>query len=344
MTGADRAPTGRRGMTLIELLVVTSIIGLLAALLLPAIQGALEAARRASCLSNMRQLALAMHGYYAANGVLPMGTPCYRYADVGVFAGHSQFVAILNQLDQQALYNSINFTTNIYTYSNHTAHSTQLGVLHCPSDSSVDKAEVQGIFYFNLPKGGLVTAYSSYAGCAGLWYHLTFDPTKLGGLAVQDNGVAYANSAISYAHIRDGLSQTLLLGEHAHDRLADIGVLRIGSHWWFDGYHGDTLFWTLRPINTEALFYPGSAMETSPLSDAAVAGSFHPGGANFAFADGSVRFLKDTISTWPTDPESGFPVGVLGSPERPFIMSAAARPGVYQALSTRAGGEVIPAD
>ena len=344
MRGIDRNSWGRRGVTLIELLVVVSIIGLLVALLIPAIQSAREAARRASCLGNMRQLALAMHGYHSVNGVLPMGTPCYRYDDIGVFAGHSQFVAILNQLDQQPIYNSINFTTNIYTYSNHTAQSTQLGVLHCPSDSSVDQVEVQGIHYFDIPKGGLVTAYSSYAGCAGLWYHVTFDLKKLPGLAGLDNGVAYANSAITYAHIRDGLSQTLLLGERAHERLAEKNVLRIGSHWWFDGYRYDTLFWTLRPINSEQVAYPGSDLEGSAVSDAAVAGSFHPGGANFAFADGSVRFLKDSISSWPTNPESGFPVGVSGGSQLPFVVLPSARPGVYQALSTRAGGEIIPAD
>jgi prepilin-type N-terminal cleavage/methylation domain-containing protein/prepilin-type processing-associated H-X9-DG protein len=327
------------GFTLVEILVVISILGIMMALLLPALQSAREAACRTRCANSLKQLALAAHGYHAAFGCLPMGTPYYRYPDVGVFAGQSGFVSMLGHLDQQPLYSAVNFDRNIYTYSNQTIHEVGLAVLWCPSDDAVRRRVTVPGPYLDIPEGRFVTALSSYAFCAGTWYHLARDEERLRLLSAQDNGVSFANSAVRFSEITDGLSRTILLGERTYGRLGERD--RVTSYWWFDGYPADTLFWTLHPINPHRVLSPNATALPSPHPLIASAGSFHPGGAHFAFADGSVSFLKETIDSWPISPDSGMPAGVTGSLREPYKLMPAVRPGLYQALSTRNGGEVI---
>src|SRR5438874_13217629 len=99
-----------RGFTLIELLVVIAIIGVLIALLLPAVQAAREAARRVHCTNNLKQIALALHNYADVNGVLPMGSMAQTCEFVpGLCVSHGPFVAMLPQLEQQPLFNAVNF-------------------------------------------------------------------------------------------------------------------------------------------------------------------------------------------------------------------------------------------
>jgi prepilin-type processing-associated H-X9-DG protein len=90
-----------------------------------------------------------------------------------------------------------------------------------------------------------------------------------------------------------------------------------------------------------AFINSGDARADAYISSAS---SLHPGGANFAFMDGSVRFLKDSIETWRYDPVTGLPIGVTFDPNGPYKLAPGVRFGVYQALSTRSGGEVISAD
>jgi prepilin-type N-terminal cleavage/methylation domain-containing protein/prepilin-type processing-associated H-X9-DG protein len=340
-------PTSRRGFgrgfTLVELLVVISIVGMIVALLLPAVQAAREAARRARCANNIKQLALALHAYEGAYGVFPMGSPVARYPDVGVFTGPSVFVATLPQLDQSALFHSINFDNNIYTFANQTAHEVGLSVLWCPSDSLIANRLLEWPDpYLDIPAGRFRTTYTSYGACAGTWYHITWDLGLLRRLVAQDNGIAFVNSAVKIADINDGTTQTLLLSERAYGRLSDEYKQR--AHWWFDGYGGDTLFWTLHPINPQRVLPLSNVEEPAEYAPVASAGSFHPEGANFAFADGSVRFLKETIDTWPIDSFSGMPVGVTGGLRAPYTLAPGTRLGVFQALSTRHGREIVPSD
>src|SRR5436309_2009691 len=126
------------GFTLIELLVVITIIAVLIALLLPAVQSAREAARRILCTNNLKQLALAAQNYHDVHGAFPMGTPFFYYADVGwTDVGHSLWISMLAQFEQQPLFNAVNFNHDIYTIANQTIHETGLSTLWCPSDGTV---------------------------------------------------------------------------------------------------------------------------------------------------------------------------------------------------------------
>ncbi len=326
------------GFTLIELLVVMAVIAVLAGLLIPAVQAAREAARRAQCLANLKQIALAAHGYHDANGCLPMGTPAFTFPDVGYHVGHSHLVALLGQLDQQPLYNAVNFSRNIYTFANQTVHEARLSMLACPSDGSASVVPTYPAPYQDIPLGRFRFAYSSYAACAGRWYHHADEAASLPGLPA-DDGVMFVNSVVRLGDVVDGTSQTMMFGERAHGRLE--GGLATIWHWWFDGYYGDTLFWTLHPMNPGRLIRADLDVtgETHPLVTAA--GSFHHGGAHFAYADGSARFVSETIQSWNYDAARAMPVGVTGGPAIPYVMALGVRPGIYQSLSTRNGREVI---
>ena len=331
----------RRGFTLIEALVAVAIIGVLVGLILPAVQAAREASRRTQCVNNLRQLALGFHNYADLNGVYPMGTP-FGYAPelATPYAGHSVFVAILPQIEQSSLYNAINFDRNIYTFSNQTAHQAGIATLWCPSDGIVGRKVVFEGAYLDIPDGKFEIAFASYAASAGTWYHLTSDLGILKRLAAGDNGIAFVNSAVRIADIQDGTSQTLLLGERNHQRLDQARLMR--SHWWYDGYSGDTLFWTLHPINPSRVLPASAAGAVPSYALVASLGSSHPGGANVAMADGSVRFLKETVDSWPIGPD-GMPIGVTGDQATAYVLAPGTKFGVLQSLSTRGGGEVIPA-
>jgi prepilin-type N-terminal cleavage/methylation domain-containing protein/prepilin-type processing-associated H-X9-DG protein len=345
MIRPSRRSVARSGFTLIELLVVIAIIAVLIGLLLPAVQSAREAARRAHCLNNLKQIALAAHNYLDAVGALPQGMT-FRRADFDpqLWFGPTQgsvFIPLLAQMDQQPLFHTVNFDVDMWSAPNATLHATGVSTLWCPSDYRVAEPRV-------IPDGGgfsdpgqYVMRYTSYAGNAGtwmLWFQQDFPPQRF------MNGLFYIKSAVTLAQITDGTSNTIAFSERAHSLLDDTSSL--WWHWWTSGNYGDTLFCTLFPMNpfrrVNGLFIDsGDARADAYISSAS---SMHPGGANFAFMDGSVRFLKETINTWPADQNTGLPVGVTFDPAGPYKLAQSVRFGVYQALSTRNGGEVISAD
>jgi prepilin-type N-terminal cleavage/methylation domain-containing protein/prepilin-type processing-associated H-X9-DG protein len=332
---------GRAGFTLIEAIVVIAVIGLLVALLLPAVQAARESARRLQCASNLRQLALACHNYEGVHGTLPIGIPQMYDPDPALNVyGESQsiFVSMLGQLDQQPLYNAVNFSRSIFASANATIYATGLEVLWCPSDPSI-RMEVQYPFY-EEPFTEKIR-FSSYAGCTGVWYGDLFDfPDRLNVARVdQINGLFTANRGISFAEISDGTSQTILLSERAHGLLTGDDLQY--WHWWADSVSVDTRFWTLFPLNPFRKI--PDTPETRSSAYTSSASSFHPNGAYFAFADGSVRFLKDSIDSWVTD-ATGYPLGVSEDNQGIFHLKPGTRLGIYQILSTRAGNEPIFAD
>jgi prepilin-type N-terminal cleavage/methylation domain-containing protein len=333
----------RRGFTVIELLAVIAIIGILAALLFPAVESAREAARRTACMNNLKQLALAAQNYIDVNGTLPMGTLTMvdpvvsaSFPDEllpgGQFESFSIFVAMLPNLEQQPLANAFNFSRSTYAAANMTIAATGLTVLWCPSDSSVTGSRPLPESYSDVPAPARV-CYSSYAGCVGTWY--VRSPGSASQLTM--NGMFCLNRGINPAEVTDGLSNTILLGERAHGMLSEPDLS--DYHWWFDGFEADTLFSAFFPMNPERVIddlsteYMGSAYISS-------ASSYHPGGALVAFGDGSVKFLKDSIDSWPINEDAELPVGVSlnGSV---YQVGPNGRLGVYQKLSTRDGGEVM---
>jgi prepilin-type processing-associated H-X9-DG protein len=191
--------------------------------------------------------------------------------------------------------------------------------------------------------------HNSYKGNSGTWFSPSryADPnctsagfqSQLG----QANGIFYFYSAVTIASITDGTSNTILLGEDA------LGLESSGDQnqwqWWASGNYSDTMFSTFYPINPQKKMNMGDATQgiNSDVATSA-ATSLHPGGANFAFADGSVKFLKETIGSWTFANGSSNPVGVTWSGSTTNLYTVTGTLGVYQQLSTRNGGEVISAD
>jgi prepilin-type N-terminal cleavage/methylation domain-containing protein/prepilin-type processing-associated H-X9-DG protein len=374
----------RRGFTLIELLVVIAIIAVLIALLLPAVQSAREAARRAQCTNNLKQLALSTANYESTNFSFPMaffwqfcipGITCAATgAPVDIGNGVGPMVVLLPYYEQGPLYNSWNQSVSAFTDTNSTIDGVGVSTLWCPSDGSIAgyRSTYQpGEIYNLLPHP---MCYSNYRGNWGYW---TGTPTgstvppaspadtthRLQALQ-QFNGVFVSNgygsaggaalptrasvvrSTVKLSSITDGTSNTALFSEIAHGLLAKNDYSPHGSfedwNWWSSGNLGDTSYAHYWPINPQK---KAANIATIDQGGAFVNGvsSFHPGGVNVAFVDGSVRFIKESINTWAFDPSTGMPVGVTRD-QSVWVTSPATRVGVWQALGSVNGAEVVSSD
>jgi prepilin-type N-terminal cleavage/methylation domain-containing protein/prepilin-type processing-associated H-X9-DG protein len=367
-----------RAFTLIELLVVIAIIAVLIALLLPAVQAAREAARRAQCTNNLKQIALAANNYESSNLCFPGGS--YSSYNGGAPSSTCQtgverckypenfsvFVRMLPFFEQTQIFNAVNFNFTSSNNANITIANIQLNALTCPSDSNLNPVVISpttpGTSFnqiFPTPPGTWNQYFSSYAGCTGTFGsggYITYYETTMGsGCTSQKssyNGVIYNDSATKIAEITDGTSNTIMFGEHCHANLLVYDGTYGGSdNSWQSGRWYDTLFAAMYPPNVQVP--PGTGF-TSILGSnnyyyPTVATSLHPGGANFAFCDGSVKFLKSTINSWATTQATGpqrssLPVGSVWNSSCYTFTSGNARPGVYQALASKNGGEVISAD
>lgn len=353
--------------TLIELLVVITIITLLLAMLIPAVSSAREASRRAQCANNLKQLGLACHNYSQANGVFPEGDWYQHYklddgsGPISHYGGWahagSYALMLLPFLEQSAVYNSFNAVFHPYQVTNSTLAGTSLNVLHCPSDSLAAtrlayQDDINSGQYSVWPPNKLpyYVCFSSYAGSVGY-----FTPYPAGGPSkpgtdpnekaeiAQGNGIFYFGHAVSLSEITDGTSSTFLIGEHAY------GLLHPKDQmlwmWWHSGAYGDSGFTTQPPINQ--LVKDQFNYQSLPGGGSTAIGgasSFHPGGVNIAFCDGSVKFVKESVDSWQLNAQSQLPSGMSVLSDRLFNLAPGTYIGVYQKLSTRNGGEPVGAD
>ena len=279
----------RRGFTLIEITVVITLIALLVALLLPAVQSAREAANRAGCVNNLAQLNLALQLYEQAQGVLPPGvvdlTGPIKNTATGY--GFGWITQILPFYEQKAADRLLNRNVGAYHAANDTVRAHVVTSLICPTD---------------LRAGAVAPgpAPTSYAACTG-GVETPID--------VDNDGVFFLNSAIRYEDITDGTSQTILLGEKCL-RGPDLGWMsgtratlrntgRTPNTTFFLAAPAGVPFWLSElPSNVGAAAQIQMTLPAPADAKFRVGGfgSRHPGGANFAMGDGSVRFLKSTIS------------------------------------------------
>ena len=345
-------PLARGGFTLIELLVVITIIGILISLLLPAVQSAREAARKLQCSNNIKQLGLAVHNYLDQNNVIPSAAfprdaiPGYDYP-----YDFSQFIRLLPQFEQSALYNATNFSLTGWNGENITVISTALSAMICPSDNNppvpVSIANADGNYFPGIPtQGNWRVPHTSYAGMAGPYVYWSFDLTPYTWQGQKSLlGLIYPVSSNSLASITDGTSNTILFTEVASSKgypdNDTSGASRIDfTTWWFVGDPYDSLTSTTWPPNTKQ-----KVVGFPEYGSQALAQSRHPGGVNCGFADGSVRFIKDTIDSWTVNPNGNSPsLSYTAAPDYLPSLVPGQKVGVWQALSTRAGGEVVSAD
>jgi prepilin-type N-terminal cleavage/methylation domain-containing protein/prepilin-type processing-associated H-X9-DG protein len=265
-----------RGFTLVEVLVVIAIVGLLLALVLPAVQGAREAGRRIRCANNLRQLGIGLHHYHDVHRAFPAA---YLGDRTNWMRPHWSWSAfLLPYLEQRPLYDGLGVTTKEFGYGATFAPPSaetqaHLDVFVCPSD--VGPA-------LNHRKGS--HAKSNYRGVQGNQPTLTVTYDILAG----QNGVFYMNSCVSTAGITDGSSNTLALGECLLDPQdqGHVAALWAGMRGSEDGMtHISDCMWAINA--TPEFCINGQADQAYS--------SHHPGGAQFLFADGAVHFLKQTM-------------------------------------------------
>ncbi len=286
--------SSRSGFTLIELLVVIAIIAILIGLLVPAVQKVREAANRMACANNLKQIGLALHGYLDTHRKFPPGSVIGAFPEVGVTtpdARHGVFPFLLPFLEQQPLYNQYHWPVGYNDPANQWAVGTHLRILQCPSaepDRLVTEAEFPDAW-----SGGRKSACSDYNGIRGMDEALARPPLSLIDSVGNYDGILTQNRMVRVAEIKDGLSNTILVTEVAGrpmlwraGRLVP-GAYSDGSSWATPGLlHGQG------STSNGATHLGPCAINCT--NDREVY-SFHPGGANTVFADGSVHFLRASI-------------------------------------------------
>ena len=299
----------RSGFTLIELLVSITIIAILIALLLPAVQQTRAAARGVQCRNNLKQIGLALHNYYDTHQVLPPSST--SDVEKGVWRDrpfryhlHSWASLILPQLEQTNLQNLVDYNVSALDSANQTAAGTVLPVYRCPSYSGPDFSDDP--LYTDLGR--------PYA----LRNYVAMGASDIGKLWQNADGVFYPLSKTRFADITDGLSNTVFIAETRDTGSAvwiDGGAAALASRRYdstnLPSYAGPEL-----PLNYQPYYEverDGDGNKTYRAIDALYGpSSQHPGGVFHLLGDGSVRFLSETLNVT-----------------------------IYDALATRSGGEAV---
>jgi prepilin-type N-terminal cleavage/methylation domain-containing protein/prepilin-type processing-associated H-X9-DG protein len=307
-----------RAFTLVELLVVIAIIGVLVALLLPAVQAAREAARRMQCVNNEKQIALALLSYEGSNKEFPaarLGTDSggVTQADCGngdivtipttgplAFSGASALVMILPYMEQQALFDALQAKKYEIWGPNATwqnAHASIIPALAmrpdsyaCPSDRIFESFAQ---YTHGLP-ANINVASGSYANVLGT---IRADETPPRIKFCGDGVFMYARR-FRIAEITDGLSNTFFVGETRDGHLVDASGLSFNSNIWSNGNRMQSTMRTTRtPLNTAPGVDAGTGVARQADNHYSNGGfsSYHPSGANFAFGDGHIAFISDDI-------------------------------------------------
>jgi prepilin-type N-terminal cleavage/methylation domain-containing protein/prepilin-type processing-associated H-X9-DG protein len=291
----------RKGFTLIELLVVIAIIAILIGLLLPAVQKVRQAAARMTCQNNLKQIGLAAYSYESAYGRFPPGVnlPGASNWPTAPFPGQyfGLHVAMFPYYEQDNLQRNL-VTDHLNPHLFNCAGATSVGaqvvkILVCPADSAMPSPPVA--HYTNLTFG-----LTSYGGCSGA------SATDPDGRNMRQDGIFYFNSSVYVLDITDGTSQTLMFGERSRLNLGATDTSQALGGWaWVNAFAMED--------NTMNASVPIEGFKSHDIN---AFGSQHPGnGANFTFADGSVKFISASVDLF----------------------------NVLQPLATRAKGEVVDA-